>query len=95
MTGFVSACDSEISDLRGTVAADGAIALLGSSSTPDLQLNIWPMTVSQWRTTVIGTTMVGSFTCTVYYPGSTTASFVVTATLTNVNLVSSNPNVPF
>jgi hypothetical protein len=86
--GFISMCGSEADNVSGHLAANGLLLLSGSGKVPNMD----PLIISAWNSSVVGSTMTGTFSCTRTIAG--VSDMTITGSL-NVTLSSSDPNIPF
>jgi hypothetical protein len=89
---FIFICEGEINEATGSLGTDGTITLSGQDA-----VSTWaPITLSAFRASVSGGSLNGTFACTTYngtFSSADTMSW--TGTLSNVVLVSPDPNVPY
>jgi hypothetical protein len=88
---FIYVCGNEIDVVTGVLAADGTITLSGQGAVPFYE----PMTLSRFHATISGTSMTGTFACTVSPGGFTPNTFSMTGWLQSVSRVSADSNVLF
>ena len=88
LRGFIHVCGSEISDITGAVETDGTVSLSGHGDVP---FNV-PITLSLFRSTISGSSMTGSFACTIFLGEST---MTMGGKLNDVTRFSPDPNAPF
>jgi hypothetical protein len=87
---FIYVCGNELDPVTGMVATDGTIALSGQGVLPPYE----PMTLSSFHATISGTSMTGTFACTVTISGLG-STYSLTGTLKDVDRFSHDPNVIF
>jgi hypothetical protein len=80
---FIYVCGQEINEATGVVATDGTLTLSGQG----VALAFDPMTLSSFKSTISGTAMTGTFSCTVNVAGSASNTYSITGKLQNVSLL--------